>query len=110
MAAPTPLGVITDVKKEGPIRIWVRGVKPTTADAAGLMNLWDEGCRRVHEATTPGGDRHVRLFEEMMLGFRQLGYVGANWDGKTAPDWYIPLADDRFDDDIVAAITRKVMN
>lgn len=104
--AVKPLGVITDVKKNGPLRIWVRGPQPTRSDAAGLMNLWDEGNRRVHEAPSPGGDRHVQPFEDMMQGFRQLGYEGAP---PGVPDWYVPLADDRFDTDILRAIGEKVL-
>lgn len=100
------IGVITD----GRMRVWVRGPVPPYTDAAHLMHLWDEGNRRARLPLQRAGDKHVGPFEEMMLGFRQLGLIGyaptADASGalSPAPDWYIGLAGDAYDGDIVQAM------
>ena len=46
--------------------------------------------------------------EEMMTGFRQLGYTGWNDDGVTTPDWYIPLTHDLYDADIRERLMHRI--
>ena len=100
---PSTVGVIT----RGQMRIWVKGPLPHRLDAEHLMALWDEGNMKANLPGQREGDKHVRPFEEMMQGFRQLGYVGWNDDQVSPPDWYMALDGDLYDGDILARLANR---